>query len=252
MTYAKPPAPPSPAQPRQPAGMGIWIGIMATILALGIAVTLSVGLLALSYARATAPVLATTSETAPTAPTTNTPSLGATAEPSVTQRLRDNPSGALSRGAAFLLMLLLVFVVGQLGLRFTDHPAVLGVGIACGWGFAILAALLGIGGALRFTLTSDTSILEYVSYVALIVLNLIMAAMLAAVGRLPSVCRGFAMLMAIVAGAHLLLTLFGSGLRFDLHFLGNFVYLLILVIAVGGLLYATGLIAQLFPQTKRA
>ncbi len=236
--------------------MGFWVGVIATILALGIAVTLSIGLLALSYARATAPEAAATTvsvplDAAPT-PAPTVPQPGVPTEPSVTDRLRDNPSGALSRGAAFLVMLLLIFFVGQWGLRSTEHPGALGVAIGCGWGFAILAALLGLGAALRFTLTLNTSILEYVSYGVLIGLNLTLAVVLSIVGRLGSVCRSFAILMAIVATAQLLLTLFGSGLRFDLHFLANFVYLLMLMVSVAALLYITGLLEQLYPPVNPA
>ena len=243
----------------------MWVGILGTILALGIAITLALGLLALSYARATTPALPTpatppaeVSNALPT-PSASAPVIGEPANttatqggPSLADQLRNNTGGVISRGAASLLMLLLLFFVGQLGLRATLHPAALGVAVACSFGFAILAAVLALGGSLRFTLTSDVSILEYISYLVLIGLNLVMATVLAVVGRIASVCRSFAILMAIVAAAQLLLTLFGTGLRFDLNFLINFIYLLILMGIVAVLLYVTGLLEQLYPSVRRA
>jgi hypothetical protein len=216
-----------------------WLAFFTFVINLGIAIQLVFGLISISVLRAQA-------EAQPTLPPNpSAPPPTTTTDPSIADRVLNNMSGVVSRGLATLVLFLIVFVIALVALRFVQNGRGQALAQWMGWGYMVLASALWAAALWRFSSAADLALTEYAAYLGIGLLMVLSAVVLALSVRQASMCRRFAIPLAVIGCAQVVLMLFRAGLRFDAQFLLGVLFFIVIVGVVLLLLYASAIIGAL-------
>ena len=238
-----------PVQPK-PSGTNtaFVVALCAFVITFAIALQLVFGLISISYVRSQDD--ASAASAAPPAPTTDI-SPPTNTEPTISERVNNNLGGLISRGGASFVLFIVVFIIALIALRFVrDDASGQGLGEFMGWGYIVLATALWIGGLWRFSSAATLGFGEYLAYLVVGILMVICAMTLAISIKRAPMCRRFAIPLAIVAGLQVVLMLFRPGLRLDYAFALHMGFIIILIIMILILLYASAIINALDEPQK--
>ena len=238
-----------PVQPK-PGGTNtaFVVALCAFVITFAIALQLVFGLISISYVRsqdeASAASAALPTPAAPAAAPANT-------EPTISERVNNNLGGLLSRGGASFVLFIIVFIIALIALRFVrDDASGQGLGEFMGWGYIALATLLWMGGLWRFSSAATLGISEYLAYLVVGILMVVCGMTLAISIKRARMCRRFAIPLAIVAGLQVVLMLFRPGLRLDYAFALHIGFIILLIMMILMLIYASAIINALDEPQK--